>query len=99
MKSAQAVTWGLVEGAGPVALPRRAGVVARLGRFAGRLLFCAGLLLAGFAKAEPVSPFALNATMVLSNQVAWVTFDFRVPPDHVLYADRLAFLDADGNPL
>jgi thiol:disulfide interchange protein len=49
--------------------------------------------------AAPPSPFALNATMTLSNQAAWVTFDFRVPPDHVLYAERLAFLDADGQPL
>jgi thioredoxin:protein disulfide reductase len=57
------------------------------------------VFLTGIAGAEPASPFALNATMVLSNQVAWVTFDFRVPPDLVLYAERLAFVDADGNPL
>ena len=49
--------------------------------------------------AAPPSPFALNATMTLSNNVAWVTFDFRVPPDHVLYAERLVFLDANDNPL
>jgi thioredoxin:protein disulfide reductase len=37
--------------------------------------------------------------MTLSNEVAWVTFDFRVPPEHVLYAERLAFLADDGKPL
>lgn len=47
----------------------------------------------------PSSPFALNATMTSSNDVVWVTFDFRVPPGHVLYADRLAFLDADSKAL
>jgi thiol:disulfide interchange protein len=47
----------------------------------------------------PPSPFALNATMAFSNQVAWVTFDFLVPPEHVLYAERLAFLADDGKPL
>jgi thiol:disulfide interchange protein DsbD len=50
---------------------------------------------AAWADAPP-SPFALNATMTRSNDVAWVTFDFRVPADHLLYAERLAFLaDAD----
>jgi thioredoxin:protein disulfide reductase len=47
----------------------------------------------------PRSPFALNGTMVLSNNSAWVTFDFRVPPDHVLYADRLGFFDAGDTSL
>jgi thiol:disulfide interchange protein len=41
----------------------------------------------------PPSPFALNATMTLSNGSAWVTFDFRVPANHILYAERLEFLD------
>lgn len=55
---------------------------------------------AGLARADaPPSPFALNATMMLSNKVAWVTFDFRVPPEHVLYAERLTFLANDGQPL
>ena len=54
----------------------------------------------GIGHAEPpASPFALNATMVLSNNSAWVTFDFLVPPEHVLYAERLAFLADDGQPL
>ena len=47
----------------------------------------------------PPSPFALNATMTLSNDSAWVTFDFRVPPDHVLYAERLAFVDGSDAAL
>lgn len=47
----------------------------------------------------PASPFALNATMALTNDAAWVTFDFRVPPEHVLYAERLSFLAEDGKPL
>src|SRR5258707_10537808 len=47
----------------------------------------------------PPSPFALNATMTLSNESALVTFDFRVPPDHVLYAERLGFFDADNKSL
>src|SRR5689334_1096877 len=47
----------------------------------------------------PPSPFAVNATMTASNSAAWVTFDFLVPPDHVLYAERLAFLGADGKVL
>ena len=45
------------------------------------------------------SPFALNATMTLSNDVVWATFDFRVPPDHVLYAERLTFVGRDDKPL
>lgn len=47
----------------------------------------------------PPSPFALNATMTQSNGAAWVTFDFLVPPEHVLYAERLAFLDSGDNAL
>lgn len=55
---------------------------------------------AGIGHADaPASPFALNATMVWSNNSAWVTFDFFVPPDHVLYAERLGFLTQDGTPL
>jgi thiol:disulfide interchange protein len=37
--------------------------------------------------------------MTTSNAAAWVTFDFLVPPEHVLYAERLAFFDADGKAL
>ncbi len=63
------------------------------------LLACS-LLAVGVARAEaPPSPFAVNATMTLSNDVAWVGFDFLVPPDHVLYAERLAFLTGDGKVL
>ncbi len=58
------------------------------------------LLANTLVRAEPPpSPFALNATMTLSNSVAWVMFDFRVPPEHVLYAERLAFLTSDGTVL
>lgn len=64
------------------------------------LSLLAPLLLATFSwGAAPPSPFALNATMSLSNEVAWVTFDFRVPPDHVLYAERLAFFDGNERQL
>src|ERR1700690_363564 len=67
-------------------------------RFAASLLACGLLVGAAWADAPP-SPFALNATMTLSNEVAWVTFDFLVPPQHVLYAERLAFFADDGKPL
>ena len=64
------------------------------------LFLASGVLTATLACAEaPSSPFALNATMTLSNDVAWVTFDFLVPPDHLLYADHLAFLTGDGTVL
>jgi len=69
------------------------GLLAR-GRSIGVML-----LLAGSGWAAPPSPFALNATMTLSNQIAWVTFDFRVPPEHVLYADRLSFFDGNDQAL
>ena len=70
----------------------------------GLILACwAGLMFFGMPdeawSGTPPSPFALNATMTLSNDSAWVTFDFRVPPDHVLYAERLAFLDGNDAAL
>ncbi len=37
--------------------------------------------------------------MTLSNNSAWVTFDFRVPTDHVLYAERLEFMDGNDTAL
>lgn len=67
---------------------------------AALLLGAVTSLLSGIALADaPPSPFALNATMTLSNQIAWVTFDFRVPAEHVLYVERLAFLTDDGKAL
>ena len=68
-----------------------------MGTWLGLVCTLAGIQLVS-ADAPP-SPFALNATMALSNEVAWVTFDFRVPPEHVLYAERVAFQDGDGNAL
>lgn len=63
-------------------------------------LFLFSLLRIGVACAKaPPSPFAVNATMSLSNDVAWVTFDFRVPSEHVLYAEHLAFLSGDEKVL
>jgi thiol:disulfide interchange protein len=37
--------------------------------------------------------------MSSSNGAAYVVFQFHVPPDHVLYAERLAFQTADGQPI
>ncbi|HTL17592.1 MAG TPA: cytochrome c biogenesis protein CcdA [Patescibacteria group bacterium] len=81
----------------------RTGFVGLPGGISAERLFwlLIGLvLLSGFnGSAAPASPFAVNGTMVFSNEVAWVTLDFRVPPDHVLYADRLAFIDGADSPL
>ncbi|HLH53428.1 MAG TPA: cytochrome c biogenesis protein CcdA [Verrucomicrobiae bacterium] len=61
---------------------------------ASAVLFCQ----AGQSQ-TPSSPFALNATLSMSNDVAWATFDFRVPPDHVLYAERLSFIGRDDQEI
>jgi thiol:disulfide interchange protein len=47
----------------------------------------------------PASPFGLKASMALSNGIAWVTFRFDIPPEHVLYAERLSFQSEDGQTL
>ena len=84
---------------------RRGGPSGRLGRF-GRfwhpLLPAALWLLLSVASAsadEPSSPFKLKASMSSSNGAAYVVFQFQVPPDHVLYAERLAFQSADGQAI
>ena len=47
----------------------------------------------------PPSPFAIKATLANSNGVPRVTFNFEVPAEHILYADRLAFETEDGKAL
>jgi thiol:disulfide interchange protein DsbD len=55
------------------------------------------VLLSFAAHADPpASPFGLTASMALSNGVPLVTFRFDIPPDHVLYAERLEFQTEDG---
>jgi len=68
------------------------------------LLHTIGLALAlGSLSQSPAqaarSPFLVTATMALSNDVPRATFTFQVPPEHVLYADRLAFETEDGSKL
>ena len=68
------------------------------------LLHTIGLALAlGSLSQSPAqaarSPFVVTATMALSNDVPRATFTFQVPPEHVLYADRLAFETEDGSKL
>ena len=54
----------------------------------------------GMALADsPASPFGLTASMNTSNGLPCVTFHFEVPPEHVLYAERLAFQREDGSSL
>lgn len=58
------------------------------------------LLLVIAARADPPpSPFGLTATMASSNGVPRVTFHFEVPPEHVLYAERLSFQTENGEVL
>ena len=45
------------------------------------------------------SPFAISATMSVSNSLERVVFNFQVPAEHVLYADRLVFETEDGKQL
>ena len=48
---------------------------------------------------RPSSPFLLSATLRQQETTTVVRFEFTVPPDHVLYAERLKFESASGDPL
>jgi thioredoxin:protein disulfide reductase len=60
----------------------------------GQVLLAASLLLLGafpgFCQAN-TSPFAIRGDVYTTNGDPCVRFEFTVPPEHVLYADRLAF--------
>ena len=64
-------------------------------------LGCALLLLMGITlRADrPPGPFGLNATLRTQGDASLVRFEFLVPADHVLYAERLKFETEDGAPL
>jgi thioredoxin:protein disulfide reductase len=59
------------------------------------------LLLAGQAVQadRPPNPFTVAGALDSARGPTLVRFQFTVPPDHVIYADRLKFEDADGEPL
>jgi thioredoxin:protein disulfide reductase len=48
---------------------------------------------------EPQGPFGPKAALTSTNGVAYVTFSFQVPREHVLYAERLKFQTPDGESL
>ncbi len=52
------------------------------------------------ARAErPPSPIGVAATLEQRAGVPWVRLDFQLPPEHVLYAERLKFQSGDGTLL
>jgi thiol:disulfide interchange protein len=52
------------------------------------------------AQAErPISPFKLSAALETRDGAAVARFQFTVPPDHVIYAERLRFETEDGTEL
>ena len=60
------------------------------------------LTLAAFATARaerPPSPFLLSASLRQQETTTVVRFDFTVPPDHVLYAERIHFETEEGTEL
>ncbi len=48
---------------------------------------------------HPPSPFLVAGKMETNDGAAVVRFDFQVPPEHILYADRLKFLNEAGDAL
>ncbi len=48
---------------------------------------------------RPPSPFKVAATLEQQAGAAWLRLEFTVPPDHVLYAERLKFQTGGGDPL
>ncbi|HKI68502.1 MAG TPA: protein-disulfide reductase DsbD N-terminal domain-containing protein, partial [Verrucomicrobiae bacterium] len=65
-------------------------------------ILAVGLFLATFSIVradQPVSPFGVIASMEKGKGAPIVQFNFEVPPEHVLYPDRLHFETADGQVL
>jgi thioredoxin:protein disulfide reductase len=65
----------------------------------GLCLGLSSLVLAQAPAVAALSPFIVHAALVASNAVPRVIFQFEVPSDHVLYADRLVFETEDGKAL
>jgi len=66
------------------------------------IFFSAGLCLAATQAVQayqPTSPFGVTATMEQLQGASVVRFNFEVPPEHVLYPDRLHFETGDGRVL
>src|SRR5947209_3115418 len=51
------------------------------------------------APAAPASPFAVSGTLSTNDQGPLLSFTFKVPAQHVLYADKLAFETGEGEKL
>jgi len=74
-------------------------IVKRLWRTLLASLVCWALLPTPAPAAPAPSPFGLKATMASTNGAPLVTFQFQVPPGHLLYAERLGFQTAEGQAL
>jgi thioredoxin:protein disulfide reductase len=65
-----------------------------------RLWPCLFLLLCAVAQAgRPPSPFVVKVAVATNDGASVVRFQFAVPPEHVIYAERLHFENANGDEL